>query len=158
MEPGELPNGLTGSAWASIQMQIAAGKYLAFQHENGGFVSSNPAHGWQIRYATDGTTILRPRDRQAQAYQVGLTLSAVGYAEPQTLDHPEQIFADDFTVTYQWNDYLREWWVNSATGLEQWFELEHRPPGAQSGGPLITCDGTGNRPGGKPAGQRAEFW
>ncbi len=137
VEPGELPNGLSSSAWASIQTQIAAGKYLAFQHENGGFVSSNPAHGWQIRYATDGTTTLRPRDRQAQAYQLGLTLSAVGYAEPQTLDHPEQIFADNFTVTYQWNNYLREWWVNSATGLEQWFELERRPPGAQSGQPLI---------------------
>jgi hypothetical protein len=137
VEPGELPNGLSSSTWASIQSQIAAGKYLAFQHENGGFVSSNPAHGWQIRYATDGTTTLRPRDRQAQAYQLGLTLCAVGYAESQTLDRPEQIFADDFTVTYQWNDYLREWWVNSATGLEQWFELEHRPPGAQSGRPLI---------------------
>jgi hypothetical protein len=69
VEPGELPNGLSSSAWASIQTQIAAGKYLAYQHENGGFVSSNPAHGWQIRYATDGTTILRPSDRQAQAYQ-----------------------------------------------------------------------------------------
>jgi hypothetical protein len=137
VEPGELPNGISSSAWAGIQSQIAAGKYLANQHENGGFVSSNPAHGWQIHYATDGTTTLRPRDRQAKAYELGLTLSAVGYAEPQTLDHPEQIFADDFTVTYQWNDYLREWWVNSATGLEQWFELEHRPPGAQSGRPLI---------------------
>jgi hypothetical protein len=136
VESGELPNGLSSSAWASIQTQITAGKYLAFQHENGGFVSSNPAHGWQIRYATDGTTTLSPRDRQAQAYQLGLTLSAVGYTEPQTLARPEQISSDDFTVTYQWNDYLREWWVNSATGLEQWFELEHRPPGAQNGQPL----------------------
>jgi hypothetical protein len=78
VEPGELPNGLSSSAWASIQTQIAAGKYLAYQHENGGFVSSNPAHGWQIRHATDGTTTLSPRDHQAQAYQLGLTLSVVG--------------------------------------------------------------------------------
>ena len=136
VESGEVPNGLSSSAWASIQTQIAAGKYLAYQHESGGFVSSNPAHGWQIRYATDGTTTLSPRDHQAQAYQLGLTLSAVGYSEPQNLDRPEQIYADDFTVTYQWNDYLREWWVNSAAGLEQWFELEHRPPDAQNSQPL----------------------
>jgi hypothetical protein len=137
VKPGEAPYGLPKGAWTSIQTQIAAGRYNAHQHGNGGFVSSNPAHGWQIRYATDGSTTLKPRDRQAQAYQIGLTLSAVGYTEPQALDHPEQVSADEFTVTYQWNDYLREWWVNSATGLEQWFEIAHRPPGAPGGQPLI---------------------
>jgi len=121
---------LSSSAWASIQTQIAASKYLAYQHESGGFVSSNPAHGWQIHYATDGTTTLSPRDRQAQAYQLGLTLSAVGYTEPQNLDRPEQISADNFTVTYQWNDYLREWWVNSATGLfHSHLPMERLPAG-----------------------------
>ncbi len=68
---------------------------------------------------------------------MGLKLSAVGFSELQTLHRPEQITADDFTVTYQWNDTLQEWWVNTETGLEQWFELEQRPPGAQSGQPLI---------------------
>ena len=137
VEPGEVPDGLSNGDWASIQGRIAAGKYRAYQHENDGFVSSNPAHGWRIRYAADGTTTLRPRDLQAQAYHLGLKLSAVGFTELQTLDRPEQITANDFTVTYQWNDYLREWWVNSATDLEQWFELEQRPAGAQSGQPLI---------------------
>ncbi len=61
---------------------------------------------------------------------MGLKLSAIGFAELQTLDQPDQITANNITVTYQWNDYLREWWVNSATDLEQWFELEQRPPGA----------------------------
>ncbi len=137
IEPGEVPDGLSNGDWANIQGQIAAGKYRAFQHENDGYVSSNPAQGWRIRYAGDGTTTLRPRDHQAQAWHLGLTLSAIGFAELQTLDQPDQITANNITVTYQWNDYLREWWVNTATDLEQWFELEQRPPGAQSGQPLI---------------------
>ena len=45
VEPGAVPNGLSNGAWASIQGQIAAGKYRAYQHANDGFVSSNPAHG-----------------------------------------------------------------------------------------------------------------
>jgi hypothetical protein len=136
IEPGEAPDGLSNRDWASIQGQIAAAKYRAFQHENNGFVSSNPTHGWQIRYAADGTTTLKPRDRHAKAWHLGLKLSAVGFKELQTLDRPEQITTDKFTVTYQWNDYLREWWVNTATDLEQWFELEQRPPGAENGQPL----------------------
>ncbi len=137
IEPGEVPDGLSNGDWATIQGRIAAGKYRAFRHEIDGYVSSNPAQGWQIRYAANGTTTLRPRDRQEQPYHLSLKLSAVGFAELQVLDRPEQISADDYNVTYQWNDTLREWWVNSATGLEQWFELEQRPPGAQSGQPLM---------------------
>ena len=136
VEPGEVPDGLSNGDWASIQAQVAAGKYRASKHQNDGFVSSNPAHGWQIRYAADGTTTLRPRDREAKAYYLGLKLSALGFAARQTLDRPQQITADDFTVTYQWTDDLREWWVNTDTGLEQWFELEHRPSGVKSGQPL----------------------
>jgi len=136
IEPGGVPDGLSKGAWTNIHGQIAAGKYRAYQHENNGYVSSNPAHGWQIRYAADGTTTLRPRDRQAQSYHLGLKLNAVGYAELQTLGRPEQISATDFTVAYQWNDYLREWWENSERALEQWFELEQRPPGVQGGQPL----------------------
>ena len=131
-----MPDCLSKDAWASIQGQIAAGTYRAYEHKNDGYVSTNPAHGWQFHFAADGTTTLRPRNHQTQAYHLGLKLNAVGFTEPQTLDRPEQISANDFTLTFQWNHYLREWWVNSATGLEQWFEFEQRPPGAANGQPL----------------------
>ena len=49
----------------------------------------------------------------------------------------KQISADGSTVIYQWNNNLKEWWVNSPTRLEQWFSLAQRPPGAISGKPLI---------------------
>ena len=58
----EIPNGLTSSDWTSIQSQIQKGKYRAYEKGNDGFVSSSPAHGWQIEYGADGTTMLMPRD------------------------------------------------------------------------------------------------
>ncbi len=134
---GQLPQGLTLSAWADIRAQITAGKYCAYKHKNGGFISSNPAHGWHIHYAADGTTTLKPRNGDAQtdsqAYYLALKLSAAGFGELQSLDQPQQISVDDSTVSYRWNDYLSEWWVNSSSGLEQWFKLERRPPGSSSG-------------------------
>jgi hypothetical protein len=91
VEPDEVPDGLSNGDWASIQGQVAAAKYRANKHHNDGFVSSNSAHGWQIHYAADGTTTLRPRDHEAKAYYLGLKLSALGFAQRQTLDLPQQI-------------------------------------------------------------------
>jgi hypothetical protein len=136
IKSGETPEGLTGTEWGSIQSQIAAGKYRAYTHDDGGFVSANPAHGWQIRYAEDGTTTLIPRDHTASAYRLGLKLSAIGYQQLNLLGRPQQITAQASTVTYQWNDTLRERWVNSQSDLEQWFILDKRPTGIVNGQPL----------------------
>ena len=133
---GEVPEGLSASDWSSIQTQIAAGKYRAYEQADGGFASANPAHGWNIQYATDGTTTLQPRNREAASYQLGFRLEAVGYNKPQAFDRPQRLSADGTTVTYQWTEDLREWWMNSENGLEQWFELEQRPAGATAGQPL----------------------
>ena len=136
IQAGQTPDGLSALDWASIQHQINTGKYRAYPNPAGGYNSSNPVHGWQIRYTTNGTTTLTPLDTQTKAYRLGMTLSAIGYQTLQPLDHPQQINADDNTVIYQWNNNLKEWWVNSPTRLEQWFSIEQRPAGATRGQPL----------------------
>ncbi len=136
INPGETPEGLTGNEWGSIQTQISAGKYRAYKNDAGGFVSANPAHGWQIRYAEDGTTTLIPRDHETTAYRLGFKLNAIGYTQLNPILRPQQISAHASTVTYQWNEILRERWVNSKSNLEQWFILEKRPPGLVDGQPL----------------------
>ncbi|MEE9346252.1 MAG: FG-GAP repeat protein [Methylococcales bacterium] len=132
----QTPDGLSVPEWTSIQQQISAGKYRAYPNQTGGYSSSNPAHGWQIRYTTDGTTTLTPRNTQIPTYHLGMTLRAIGYQTLQPLDHPQQISAVDTTVIYQWNDNIKEWWINSPTRLEQWFSLEQRPAEATHGQPL----------------------
>lgn len=136
INPGETPDGLTGAEWGGIQAQIAAGKYRAYSNDDGGFVSANPAHGWQISYAKDGTTTLIPRDHEATTYRLGFKLSAIGYKQLNSFRRPQQISAQGSTVIYQWNDRLRERWVNSQSDLEQWFILDKRPTGAGNGQPL----------------------
>jgi hypothetical protein len=130
INPGEIPNGLSSSDWGDIQAQVSAGMYKAYPDVNGGYISSNPAHGWQIRYSEDGTTTLLSRDHATDAYRLGFKLSAIGYSQLNPLHRPQQITAQSSTVTYQWSDTLRERWVNSKENLEQWFILDKRPTGA----------------------------
>ncbi len=133
---GTKPEGLSSADWAGIQAQIAARSYRAYPDASHGFVAANPSHGWRIHYAADGATTLSPRETGGKTYELGLKLLSVGYSEARTLDRPQQVTARDSTVTYQWNDNVREWWVNSGEDLEQWFELEHRPDGGLKGEPL----------------------
>ena len=136
INPGEIPNGLSASDWGDIQTQVSAGKYKAYPDVNGGYISSNPAHGWQIRYSDDGTTTLFSQDHATSAYRLGFKLSAIGYSQLNPLHRPQQITAQSSTVTYQWSDTLRERWVNSNNNLEQWFILDKRSTGAIKQQPL----------------------
>ncbi len=141
LNPGEIPDGLSVSDWGSIQAHIKAGQYKAYPDNNGGYLSSNPAHGWQIQYTENGTTTLNPRDRDTAAYHLSLKLSAIGYKtlnqDLEPLHRPERISSQHNTIDYHWNDSLTERWVNSETDLEQWFFLNQRPQGATSGQSLI---------------------
>ena len=136
INPGETPAGLSSTQWDSIQSQIATRRYHAYSHPGGGYTSSNLAHGWQIRYAADGTTTLRPRDDKAQSYHLGIKLSAVGYQALKPLDKPQQISTKEYTVTYHWTDHLQERWINTKKDLEQWFILDQRPEQSKAGQPL----------------------
>jgi hypothetical protein len=136
IEPGQTPDGLSAAEWNGIQAQIAAGKYRAYASAAGGFVSANPAHGWQIAYGADGVTRLTPR--QAGDWQVGLQLTGYGYEADRSENLAglvPTLAADGQTLTYRWDDNLSEWWVNRANGLEQGFTLRARP-GAANGQPL----------------------
>ncbi len=141
-----IADGLSASDWGSIQVLIKAAKYKAYPNndgndlDNGDYHSSNPAHGWKIRYAEDGTTTLSPRDRSATTYNLGLQLNAIGYQTTgrplESLQRPRKISSQGNTLDYHWNDILTERWVNSETDLEQWFFLKQRPQGATSMEPL----------------------
>ena len=140
LNTNEIPGGLSASDWGSIQAQIKAGKYNAYPDNDGGYHSSNPAHGWQIQYAENGTTSLNPRDRDTETYHLSLKLSAIGYQTPdqnlEPLHRPQHISSQHNTLDYHWNNSLTERWVNSETDLEQWFFLNQRPQVAANGQPL----------------------
>ncbi len=121
--------GLNPREWEKIQKQINAVKYLPYSDKNGGYNSSNPAHGWKIHHATDGTTTIAPQNDKTKKYHLALKLKSLGYQHQQSLTNPKKISLQDNTVSYQWNENLREWWINSGQQLEQWFSVKHKPVG-----------------------------
>ncbi len=133
-----VPEGLDESDWRSIQAQVAAHqqapRFRALRDQrDDAYVAANPVHGFAIRYADDGTTkleIAQGDDTLAPAHEIALKPVALGYGDAlQELAGPASRTADGERVDTVWDSQLREWWVNSAGGLEQWFELAEPPAG-----------------------------
>lgn len=133
-------DGLSASDWDTIRGQIAAQRYGAQQATDGSVIATNPAHGWRITYQPDGRTVLRQSVGDANAdvgYWIALQLHAVGYGEAmQAVGANPALSAEGNIVRYQWQPGLREWWVNSEQGVEQWFELAEQPAGRVGNVPL----------------------
>ncbi|MDP1699020.1 MAG: beta-propeller fold lactonase family protein [Xanthomonadaceae bacterium] len=134
------PDGLSASDWGAIRAQVAARRYTAHNATDGSVIATNPTHGWHITYQPDGHTVLRPSVSDADTgvgYQIALQLQAVGYGDSvQAVGTTPALTAADNTVSYQWHPGLREWWVNSDQGVEQWFELAAPPAGRVANAPL----------------------
>ena len=110
----EIPAGLNADEWTDIQQQVVQAQYHAHQSD-AGFEAHNRAHGFHAQFATDGTTAINTGNADIQFRLIG------DNAQPQSITTKTN------TVTYQWDDTIREWWVNDENGLEQWFEVAERP-------------------------------
>lgn len=133
---GQAPDGLSATDWRAMHGHIQQSRYQARPDGRGGYQAFNETHGFNINYTPQGETEIRSRSMDAVSWRLALRLSGVGYQHMQTLDKPTAISTKDNVVSYNWNDDIREWWVNSATDLEQWFAIERRPAGAVDGQPL----------------------
>jgi hypothetical protein len=128
----ELPKAISSSDWTSIQAQIKAAKYRSYPQEDGGFSSTNPAQGWRIHYAVDGTTTITTNKEAAEPYHISLRLISIGYQDLVSVGRPSHTDNEQTAFSYQWNQHLREIWTNDESMLEQWFVLEQRPGGDSS--------------------------
>ncbi len=133
LQPGQTPEGLSQLEWDSIQQQVRAIEYRAFAQGDGGYASANRANGWRIEYGKDGRTTLTPYRSNEDAYFIGLQLKSLGYANQLAYKKPQKINADKTRLVYQWDENVQEVWTNSSNRLEQWFEIQHRPQGAEQG-------------------------
>ena len=123
-----VPQDLTASDWSEIQSQIRAHSFEARTSEDGALVAFNPSHGWQVDFQADGQTVLSPNYAPQTDYSIALQLRAWGYGDALLpVTGPPTLSANAQTVTYQWSSNVREWWINSARGVEQWFELSEPP-------------------------------
>lgn len=124
---------LSDAEWTSVYEQIEAHRHRVEGDAAGGYRARNATLGLSQRYHPDGRTQV-----EGQRLGVSLQLEAYGYGElirPGTPALRAEVDDHGAVVHYQWDDNLREWWHNRPGTLEQWFELQQRPEGAD-GGPL----------------------
>lgn len=124
---GQVPAGITASEWSQIRDKVVERSYLAHEVRAGVYGSVNPVHDWEVVWHPDGETVLSPRS--GVDYHIRVRLDSVGYGaetgwRPR---YPPRVEVDGVTVFYHWGEGVREWWVNSPSGVEQWFELRSRP-------------------------------
>jgi uncharacterized repeat protein (TIGR01451 family) len=124
---------LSDAEWASVQAQIEAHRYRAEGDAADGYRARNISLGLTQRHHPDGRT-----EVDGQRLGMSLQLEGYGYAELIKPGRPAlraEADGQGSVVHYQWDENLREWWQNRPGILEQWFELQQRPAGAD-GGPL----------------------
>jgi len=113
------PEGVSPNQWKKIKQQITASKYYPQVGKNGFYTAQNSKQGWQVQYATDGMTTIRNND-----YHIGMKLLSIGTLP---LEKVPDIEVKKNTLYYHHSPHIKEWWVNSADKIEQWFGLKTRP-------------------------------
>ena len=108
-----------------MQQKMASFSYLAQPEKDGSYKATNPVNNWQINFLPSGKTVLQPLSSR-ETYQIGIVLRAVNRQQFST---PRWHGNDKNTFAYEWDDNVREWWTNSAEGIEQWFQINHPPEG-----------------------------
>lgn len=125
-----LPPTAPGSDWqARVVQSIASGEYRAATVD-GAVQAPNRRQGFRTHFHGDGIAVVERAD--AATVLLRLELAAWGRTRAMTPATTAQVQERDDRVDLV-RPGLREWFRNSAAGLEQGFDLEHRPAGA---GPL----------------------
>ncbi|RYD28383.1 MAG: hypothetical protein EOP86_23175, partial [Verrucomicrobiaceae bacterium] len=119
-----MPEGLAQSDWLGIRAAYEAGRH-AFQRVGDGWMGSNPGQRLDTRFDGRGF-VASPKDG---GWEWGLELRSYGFAgQERAVTGPPVVEAAGSRLSYQWDDMVREWWVNDACGLEHGFTLQARPP------------------------------
>ena len=99
--------------------------YQAFRLDDGNHAAINTTQNWQIDFLSSGKTVLRPLLKK-DVFHIGIQLQRVNH---QPYSSPQRQSLAGNQLTYHWDDNLSEWWVNSESGIEQWFKLK-QPSGS----------------------------
>ena len=127
--PGQVPEGLGKSDWASIHAAHSAWQH-EFRQTEGGWQARNPGQHWSTRF--DGRGFLTtPKDAN---WTWGMEFRSYGFGDHliQVGGTPE-VRASGQRLGYQWDENVEEWFVNDQRGLEHGFILKERPHGAAVG-------------------------
>jgi uncharacterized protein (TIGR03437 family) len=122
---GGVPDGLGTSDWNSIRAEYERQRQAVFPVE-GGHRARNFAQQWVSEF--DGRGFLVTPD--SGGWKWGLRLESYGWAgRAQAVTERPRVTAETERVSYDWDETLREWYVNDGRGLEHGFTLWQPPAG-----------------------------
>ena len=132
---------LSAEDWQAIRNAMQKAEYHFAWHRPTENITSdyywapNRQQSWQVTLSQSGAAL---SPWTGDEWQWRLRLSRYGYEGAMTdVAHPA-VTATKARVELAWNDTLREWWDNSAAGLEQGFIITRRPGQSPSpAAPLI---------------------
>ena len=122
---GGVPDGLGTSDWNSIRTEYERHRHAAFPVE-GGHRARNFGQQWVAEF--DGRGFLVTPD--SGAWKWGLQLESYGWAgRARAVTERPRVTAETERLSYDWDETLREWYVNDGRGLEHGFTLRQPPAG-----------------------------
>lgn len=154
LAPDHVPANVTKSDWKGIRAAYESGRheFRPLDGEDGVWQARSPGQQWLTNF--EGHGFLAKPDHGG--WQWGLELKSYGFqGNPNYISGKAKVEADGQGLTYQWNDHIREWFINDSRGLEHGFVIAERPEHADGtelglmmdvrGGlrPVITADATG---------------
>ena len=122
---GGVPDGLSTSDWNSIRAEYKRHRQAVFPVE-GGHRARNFGQQWVTEF--DGRGFLVTPD--SGGWKWGLQLESYGWAgRARAVTDRPRVTIETERVTYDWDETLREWYVNGGRGLEHGFTVRQQPAG-----------------------------
>ena len=122
---GGVSDGLSVSDWNSIRAEYERHRHAAFAVE-GGHRARNFDQQWVSEF--DGRGFLVTPD--SGGWKWGLQLQSYGWAgRTRAVTDRPRVTAETERVSYDWDETLREWYVNDGRGLEHGFTVRQQPAG-----------------------------
>jgi hypothetical protein len=127
---GEVPVGLSGEQWVSIQEQIRLAEYqFTWQVLDGvwAFRAFNRAQGLDLAFSQAGLTAVGSITSRGAPWRFRVHLAAYGNEYLPAVISQRGLSAERANVTYRWNASLSEKYTNTPQGVEQTLML-YAPP------------------------------
>ncbi len=119
---------LSASDWNGIRQEYERNRYSALAVP-GGYRARNFSQHWVTQFDGRGFEV----EPEGSQWRWGLQLESYGWTGKQrAVQSPARMTADKERVSYDWDQNLREWWVNGELGLEHGFTVQKRLEGEGS--------------------------
>lgn len=125
--------GLNKTDLGTLRAALEDVRYSCIPTSNG-WQAQNPGQRWITEFNNHGFLVTPI----SSDWTWGLQLESYGFGDEQyAVSGIPNVQVDEQQITYQWDNLIREWFINDQRGLEHGFILKDRPDTHSEGAPLV---------------------